>query len=178
MTDTIRASWLKTQYVEAMTFARRSDVLNLVPISGDPPHKYIAKFDCGGLAETEAGIAVIGQHLVGIYFPEEYQRTPCDPGQVLTWLEPRNEFHPNIRAPLCCVGPIPPGMSLLNLLHQLFAMITWQKFTPLEHNALNAAACSWARANLDRLPVDPRRSMLNGDPVQSAGDNTGENGHG
>jgi len=178
MTDTIRASWLKTQYVEAMTFAQRSDILSLVPVAGDPPNKYIAKFDCTGLAETEAGVTVINQHLVGIYFPEEYQRTVCDPGQVLTWLEPRNEFHPNINAPLCCVGPIPPGMSLLNLLHQLFAMITWQKFTPRENNALNKAACSWARANLDRLPVDPRRSMVRGDPVPSAGDDIAESRHG
>ncbi len=178
MTDTIRASWLEIQFVEAMNFAQRSDVLSLAPIAGDPPHKYIAKFDCAGLAETGAGVTVIDQHLVGISFPEEYQHTASDPGQVLTWLEPRNEFHPNIRAPLCCVGPIPPGMSLLNLLHQLFVMITWQKFTPIENNALNEAACSWARAHLDELPVDPRRSMLNGNPAPSAGDDIAESRHG
>ncbi len=177
MTDSIRASWLEIQFVEAMNFAQRSDVLSLVPIAGDPPHKYIAKFDCAGLAETRAGVTVIDQHLVGIYFPEEYQRTVCDPGQVLTWLEPRNEFHPNISAPLCCVGPIPPGMSLLNLLHQLYAMITWQKFTPSEDDALNKVACSWARAHLDELPIDPRRSMLNGDRTPSVGEEIRDTPH-
>ena len=53
-------------------------------------------------------------------------------------------------------------MSLLSLLHQLYQMITWQRFTPRENDALNKAACSWARDNLDRFPIDPRRSMLDG----------------
>jgi hypothetical protein len=51
-------------------------------------------------------------------------------------------------------------MSLLSLLHQLYQLITWQRFTPREDDALNKVACSWARKHLDRFPIDPRRSML------------------
>jgi hypothetical protein len=158
-----------------MTFAQRSDVLSLAPVAGTPPYKYIAKFRCDGLARTEEGVSVIDQHLVGILFPEQYLRTSCDPGQVLTWLEPTTEFHPNIRAPYCCVGHIAPGMSLLSLLHQLYQMITWQRFTPREDDALNKAACSWAREHLDRFPIDPRRSMLNTRSARRSADEVGVN---
>jgi len=160
MNDSIRASWLREQYLESMNFAQQSDVLSLAPVAGTPPYKYIARFQCNGLCKTDAGITVIEEHLVGILFPEHYLRSSCDPGQVLTWLEPATEFHPNIQAPYCCVGHIAPGMSLLSLLHQLYQMITWQRFTAREDDALNKPACSWARKNLDRFPVDPRRSML------------------
>ena len=170
MADSIRASWLNTQYVEAMTFAQRSDVLSLAPIAGSPPYKYIAKFCCDGLARTEEGVTVIDQHVVGILFPDQYLRTSLDPGQVLTWLEPATVFHPNISPPFCCVGHIAPGMSLLSLLHQLYQMITWQRFTPREDDALNGAACSWAREHLGRFPIDPRRSMLDMRPDHNATD--------
>jgi hypothetical protein len=161
MADVIRAAWLATQYEEAMSFAQRSDVLSLAPVAGAPPCRYIARFDCKGLVKEQEDVRVANQHLVGIQFPQAYLRAPCNPGQVLTWLEPEAEFHPNIRAPFCCVGHIPPGMSLLSLLHQLYQMITWQRFTPREDDALNRDACRWARQHLERFPVDPRRSMLN-----------------
>jgi hypothetical protein len=51
-------------------------------------------------------------------------------------------------------------MTLLSLLQQLYQMITWQRFTPREDDALNREACAWARKNMHRFPVDPRRSML------------------
>jgi len=167
MTDSIRASWLETQYEESMAFAAKSSVLSVAPVAGTPPFKYIAKFDCDGLAKTTEGVTVHDRHLVGIFFPEHYQRRSCGPGEVLTWLEPHTEFHPNINPPLCCVGHISPGMSLLSLLYQLYQMITWQRFTPCEDDALNKAACGWARDRLDRFPIDSRRSMLDARSDQS-----------
>ncbi len=143
-----------------MAFAQQSSVLSLAPVAGSPPFKYIAKFDCDGLIDTTEGIAVCDRHLVGIFFPQHYQQVSCGPGEVLTWIEPHTEFHPNIHPPFCCIGPIAPGMTLLSLLHQLYTMITWQRFTPCEDDALNKAACSWAREHLERFPIDPRRSML------------------
>lgn len=164
MTDSIRAAWLEAQFVEAMSFSERSDVLNLAPLlapgDGFSPYKYIAEFRCRGLAMMTDGVEVVDRHLVGITFPEQYLRTSSDPGQVLTWLEPDSEFHPNIKPPFCCVGHIAPGMSLMSLLHQLYQMITYQRYTSVEADALNRDACSWARDNLDRFPIDTRCSML------------------
>ena len=168
MADAIFDSWLRAQYTEAMGFAERSDVLRLAPIAGAPPHKYVAEFRCRGLVRTNEGVAVADRHLVGILFPETYLNRSANPGEVLTWLEPRSEFHPNILPPFACIGSIVPGMSLLALLGQLYQMITWQRFTPREDDALNADACCWARNNLGRLPVDDRRSMLRPGPGASA----------
>lgn len=155
-------SWCQHQYLEAMAFAAQSDVLSLAPVAGTPPYKYIARFECRGLASTAEGITIADRHLVGILFPDDYLQTSCDPAQLLTWLEPVTEFQPNIRPPFCCIGHIPPGMSLMSILHQLYQMITWQRFTPREDDALNPEACSWARNNMDRLPIEARRSMLAG----------------
>jgi hypothetical protein len=162
MMDKIRNSWLERQFVEGMALAASSDVLGLVPVSGSPPDRYVARLDCCGLVMTDAGVAVATQHLIGICFPESYLRTPCNPGLVLSWLEPQSIFHPNIRAPFICAGNIPVGMSLVNLIHQVFAIVTYQNFTPREDDALNKEACAWARRNLDRFPVDPRRSISTG----------------
>jgi hypothetical protein len=160
MTDPIRETWLEKQFEEGMKMAQRSSIVSLAPIAGEPPFKYIAKFECDGLMESVEGITVCNRHVVGIFFPEHYQRVSCDPGEVLTWLEPHSEFHPNIRPPFCCVGNIAPGMSLLSLLQQLYTMITWQRFTPREDDALNKEACRWAREHLERFPIDRRLSML------------------
>jgi len=175
MNDSIFAAWLETQFKECMEFAQRSSVLSLAPVAGEPPFRYIARFECDGLANTEEGIAVCDRHVVGINFPEHYLRVSCGPGEVLTWLEPHAEFQPNIRPPFCCIGHIAPGMTLLSILQQLFTMITWQRFTPIEGNALNRDACRWARANLHRLPIDARRSMLGPRPDSGTPGRTGVN---
>lgn len=159
MSDSIFESWLRDQFHEAMSFARESRVLDLAPVAGAPPYRYVSRFRCAGLTSVRGRITIVREHLVGIQFPADYLRISCDPGRVLTWLEPKNAFHPNIRPPLCCVGHIPPGMPLMSLLQQLYQMITWQRFTPAERDALNREACRWARRHLERLPVDPRRSM-------------------
>ncbi len=173
MTDTIFDTWLHTQYLEAMSFAQKSDMLKLAPVAGAPPYKYLAEFRCDGLVESRGEISVSDRHLIGVSFPSDYLRSSSHPGQVLTWLEPAAEFHPNIRSPFCCVGHIAPGMSLLNLLHQVFQMITWQRYTPREDDALNADACRWARRNAERLPIDSRRSMLDTTGAQETGDSEG-----
>jgi len=156
--------WLEAQFDESMQFAEQSSILSLAPVAGigggGPPFRYLAKFECDGLMEAPEGIVVCDRHVVGINFPDHYLRVKCNPAEILTWLEPDSEFHPNISGRLCCVGPIAPGMTLMSLLHQLYTMITWQRFTPLEDDALNEYACGWARENLDRFPIDPRRSML------------------
>lgn len=168
MTDVIRDDWLLKQYEEAMAFAQRSPVVSLIPMQGMPPFRYLAKFECDGLVTTSAGIEVCDRHLVGIQFPKKYQHERCHPTEVFTWIEPKTAYHPNVRSPFCCVGDMPPGMSLLNLLQQLYQMISWQRFKPIEHDALNPDACRWAREHMDRLPIDPRRSMLHERPAGEA----------
>lgn len=158
MADHVLTGFLDRQLVEGMALAEASDLLTLVPVAGSPPERYLAHFGCRGLVRDDDGrIRVSEQFVVGIWFPAEFLRE-VDPFIVLTWLRPRRIWHPNIsnRAPFICIGPIAPATGLVELLYRVFEVISWQRATLVETNALNGEACAWARANPDRWPVDRR----------------------
>jgi len=156
MPDRILGAFLARQYEEGMALARASDLVALHPIGAQPPQRYVAEFRCAGLCRTPAGdIARMTHSEVGIFFPDDYLRR-TDPYQILMWLGPHNVWHPNIsaRAPMVCLGRLGPGTRLTDILYQLFEIITYQRYST--HDALNADAAAWARANQERLPVDRR----------------------
>jgi hypothetical protein len=158
MGDAVFTSFLERQLEGGLRLAAESDLLDLVPMGSAPPQRYIARFHCRGLVRTGDGEVVEADDFgVGITFPDDYLRR-ADPARVVTWLGPRNVFHPNIseRAPVVCVGRLSPGTELVDLLFQLFEMITWKKVTMREDDALNPDACGWARSHRDRFPVDTR----------------------
>jgi hypothetical protein len=161
MRDKIFAAFLQRQYEEGRALAGASDLLELFPmptVDGEPSQTHIARFLCNGLVRSSEGEIVEANHFeVMINFPSDYLRR-ADPFQVLTWLGPRNVFHPNIsdRAPLICVGKLAPSTPLVDLLYQCFEIITYNKVTMREDDALNVAACKWARENQGRFPVDRR----------------------
>jgi hypothetical protein len=146
-----------------MALANESDLLRLNPLDGPIPQHYIADFRCTGLVLLATGeVEEANSFHVGIFFPEDYLRR-AEPFEVLTWLGPPNIFHPNIRCRsgsmglgAICVGRLTPGMRLVDLLYQCFEIITFNKVTMREDDALNHAACAWARQNQSRFPVDRR----------------------
>lgn len=157
MTDRVLDAFLRQQQEEAIALAEASDLVRLFPV-GEQANRYIAQFLCKGLVQLESGAIVeAGRFDVGIRFPDDYLRT-ANPFHVLTWLGPRNIWHPNIAAdaPVICVGRVAPGTGLADLLYQVFEIITWNKVTMREDDALNQAACQWARQHKDRFPVDRR----------------------
>jgi len=156
--DPVYEAFLARQYEEAMALAAGSDLLELEPLGEHPPDRYIARFRCTGLVRRPGGGVTEARHFeVGIWFPSDYLRR-AEPWQVLTWLGPREVFHPNIsaRLPVICVGRLKPGTWLVDLLYQCFEIISYQKVTMREDDALNTAACAWTRQHLHRLPVDRR----------------------
>jgi len=154
MEDRIYRSFLEDQYTQGMELARSSDLLELAPAHGAPPSVYVARFRSRGYLQTPEGDVVEGDHFeVGIRIPPSYLRW-VPPFEILTWLGPPNVFHPNIRPPFCCIGRIVPGMSLVDILYQLFEVIGWVNVTVDEHDALDHAACEWARAHPDRYPLE------------------------
>ena len=156
MNDRILRSFLACQHREGMALADASDRVRLVALGGDPPRKYLADFRCKGLVETPGGEVVEAERfVVGLWFPDDYLRA-ADPFTVLTWLEPRAVFHPNIRPPFMCIGPIAPATFLTDLLFRCYEVITYGRVTVDERDALNLDACRWARRNLDRFPIDRR----------------------
>lgn len=158
MQDKIFEAFLKRQYEEGMALAASSDLLELYPMPGDPPDRYIAEFRSKGLVRSPGGDVVEADRFeIGIWFPSDYLRR-AEPFQVLTWLRPIDVFHPNISAkfPWICVGKLAPNTPLVDILYQCFEIITYNKVTMREDDALNAEACVWARMNQHRFPIDRR----------------------
>ena len=157
MRDKILAAFLGKQHDEAMALADASDLLDLTALEGpdEDRHRYIAEFRCAGLVNTNQGVVEAHHFALGIWFPADYL-VRVDPFAVLTWFEPLAVFHPNIRPPFVCVGRIAPGTPLVDLLYQVFEIITYTKVTMREDDALNKEACAWARQHLHRFPVDRR----------------------
>ncbi|NOT27652.1 MAG: hypothetical protein HOP16_16315 [Acidobacteria bacterium] len=157
MADRILESFLTRQQEEGLALTRASDLVSLTPI-GSSADRYLIELQCTGLVERGPGdIAEVDRFLVGVWFPSSYLRV-ADPFRVLTWLGPRNIWHPNISTttPTICVGRLAPGTGLVDILYQVFEIVTWNKVTMREDDALNRAACQWARRHPDRFPVDRR----------------------
>ncbi len=159
MEDRVLSAFLQRQYDEATELANSSDILDLYPLDGPPTQHYRAEFHCKGLVrEADGKIVEAGHFAVGIWLHDDYLRTAF-PARVLTWLGPGNVFHPNLLgegAGAICAGRIPPGTRLRDLLYQVYEIISYQRVTIREDDALNHDACQWARHNLDRFPLDRR----------------------
>lgn len=156
--DPVFAAFLRRQQEEGEALARASDLVEVLPIDGPPARRYLVRFHCTGLVRPPGGEPREACRFeVGIWFPSDYLRR-ADPFQVLTWLGPRHVFHPNISvtAPVLCVGRFLPGTALVDLVYQCFEIITFNKVTMREDDALNHEACVWARANQQRFPIDRR----------------------
>jgi len=155
MNDLVRRGFLSKQVEEASALKRESDILDIVPLHGDPPDTYLAIFGCRGLIQTGPGEPEIADRfVVGIRFPEDYLRR-VEPRDIVTLVHPLGTaFFPNVLGPMICIGRIVPGTSLVDILYQLHAILTFTKFSLVDY--LNPVAAEWARRNLDRLPIDPR----------------------
>ena len=164
--DSVLAGFLERQCEEGLALAERSPLLELEPVSGSPPDRWIARFACRGLVRGPAGPVEAEGFAVGIWFPDDYLRR-ASTFECLTMLHapgaPR-VFHPNcgaspLGADCICIGHLVPGTPLVDVVLQCFEVLSWQNVSLDERNALDREACAWGRANLHRLPID-RRSIL------------------
>jgi hypothetical protein len=154
--DLIYERFLERQFEEGIALAQSSDLLDLCLIPAAPPH-VVAEFHCRGLVrEAEGEIQNAEEFRVGIWFPPDYLRR-ADPFQILRLFTP-HVWHPNVSRdlPLVCIGRLTPGTALVDILYQLFDVLSYQKYNPREDDALNKAACAWARAHQDWFPIDRR----------------------
>ena len=161
--DNALRGFLERQHAEGMALAEQSDLLELWPLEGNPPYKYVAHFSCKGLVKNGPEITEAESFLVGIMMPSDYLAR-VGPVEVVSWLSPENVHHPNVgRGPIrregplfICLGDIAPATPLVDILDQVFEIITYKNMTMQESNALNWEACAWARQNLHRFPIDAR----------------------
>jgi len=156
MMDNILASFLTQQLIEANDLVAASDSLELTPIGPEPVQRYLARFAAPTLVRNPHGeVCEAAGFAVGFFFPSDYLRR-ANPYEVATWLTPAEVFLPNVRPPFLCLGRVAPGTSLCDLLYQAFEIGTGAKVTMREDDALNAAACAWARHNLERFTFATR----------------------
>jgi hypothetical protein len=155
--DLVFESYFQRQHTEGMALAASSDLLELKACAFSPP-SFVATFRCKGLVRSPEGtIEEADFFQAGIWIPPDYLRR-VDPFEILRWFGPSNIWHPNISdtMPLICVGRLVPGTPLVDILYQIFEVITYTKYTPREDDCLNKACCAWARQNHHRFPVDRR----------------------
>jgi len=149
--DKIFASWLEVQHEQGRALEDDSDIVELIRVDSQ---RFATRFHCRGLVQGADGqVRDAGRFEVGYWFSDSYLRH-VEPLDVLTWIAPRDVFHPNIRFPKCCIGPIAPGTSLIDLIYRVYEVISYQNVMPDERDALNLAACSWARHHQACFPVD------------------------
>jgi len=154
--DPILRAFLERQAADGRALAQASDILSLDCLPTG--QHFIAHYSCRGLVkDRDGGVREGDSFHVGIFFGADYLRS-VNPFEALTLFGPLNTFHPNVAfgAPFICAGRISPGMPLTDLLYQIYEILSWQKVTPREDDALNQEACAWARAHQDRFPIDRR----------------------
>jgi hypothetical protein len=163
--DKIFNSWLAADKERVCALADASDLLDVRYL--DPQH-ILASFHCKGLVRAEDGVVREADHFeVGYWFNREYLRY-VDERKAVSWLHPVEIFHPNVNPPFCCLGPIAPGTSLVDLLYRTYEVISYQNVMPAEDDALNLAACQWARHNQQRFPLDERPLKRRSHALRSA----------
>jgi hypothetical protein len=158
MSDPILTSWLRQQYEEGTALAEQSDLFDLDPVPhariDGVPQAYVARFHNTGLVrEPDGEIVEASEFHVGIYFPRHHLRH-ASTFEILTWLSPANICHPNVRLPYLCAGRIAPGVELVDLVYQVFEIISYHNWA--SHDALSPEAAQWARHNQHRFPRDRR----------------------
>ncbi len=158
MQDRIHEGFLRRQYEDVRVLERESDLLEVSALPGDPPARYIVALRCKGLIRADDRIREHDTWEFGVSFPPDYLRR-ADPFEVVTLLNPLlTAWHPNIssKAPIVCIGRLTPGTGLVDIVYQVFEVVTYNKVTMREDDALNVEACAWARRNQHRFPIDRR----------------------
>jgi len=155
--DPIFERFFRRQVEEGMALAAGSDLLELELWQPAPPH-FVATYRCSGIVRDSDGqIREANFFQAGIWFPPDYLRR-IEPFEILRWFGPPNIWHPNVstKVPLICVGRLTPGTPLVDILYQIFEIITYRRYMPREDDSLNRECCAWARENQHRFPIDRR----------------------
>ena len=150
----IYENFMRHQLEEGMELANSSDLLRLHVPPMSPP-TFIAEFHCNGLIrEGDGEIKVANEFRVGIWMGPDYLRR-ADAFEMLRMFTP-NVWHPNVSRihPLICVGRLVAGTPLVDILYQIFEVLTYTKWNTAD--GMNNAACAWAREHQNEFPIDRR----------------------
>jgi hypothetical protein len=153
--DPILTSFLDEEEVAAEEFHRASDVVDITPLGPKPRQRYRVEYHCRGLVRTREGVDEANHFVVGIYFPPDYWHRAV-PWEVITLLWPQGVWHSNVRYPFICPGRLTPGMGLIDIVTQVYSILTFNNISIREDDSLQPEASSWARRNMHRFPLESR----------------------
>jgi hypothetical protein len=153
--DKIYEAFIESQNIAAAALNQASDIVEITPKQLKRGHLYAVRMLCRGLVNEGGKIKDHDQFELLVHFPEHYLRR-CSPVELICWVSPATVWHPNIKPPFLCLGRLTPGMKIVDIVHQAYEIVSYQKVTMVESDALNHDAAVWARANLERFPVDTR----------------------
>ncbi|MEN1759916.1 ubiquitin-conjugating enzyme E2 [Anoxynatronum sibiricum] len=148
-----------------LEFARHPHI-DIEPISGDPPDKYLVTYKVKGfkLDERTGKPVLANRHQVEVYLHAAYPREKprC---QMKTPI-----FHPNFRFQVCIGDYWGAGERLTDIIIQIGDMIQYKNYNP--KSPLNIEASHWARENTHLFPADnvdlwqPEPEILMGNRAQ------------
>ena len=152
--DRVTREFLRNNRDELFDRLAPDALVSVSELGGSVPWLFGLTFATRGLVHRDGEIRDYGQHKIAIRFLPDYLRR-ADRSEMLLLIEPRDAFHPNLRAPAICLQ-VYPGEPLIEICESIHSLLSWRLRNLREDDALNSAACAWGRANLDRLPLDDR----------------------
>ncbi|MEA2710532.1 MAG: hypothetical protein QOF78_3133 [Phycisphaerales bacterium] len=145
--STVRLRRLQADYERVTGLINRHPRLQLLRVDGTPPERYQVEYQVKSLRQKDGDLLEVGSHVVEIFLPREYPRTP----PLCRMLTP--VFHPNIAPHAICIGDHwSAGESLPSLVARIGEMLAYQSYNT--KSPLNGEAAKWTDQNIQRLPLD------------------------
>lgn len=146
--SSVRLRRLTADFDRLSSYARKHPRLRLIQFDGDPPERYQIEYRIRSLRQVDTDLKIVKSHLVEIYLPRNYPRTPPQ----CRMLSP--VFHPNIAPHAICVGDHwSAGESLQSIVSRIGEMLAYQSYNV--KSPLNGEAARWVDDHEDELPLDP-----------------------
>ena len=150
--STVRLRRLTADASRLQEYVKAHPRLRMIQTQGDPPERYQIEYRIKCLRQVEDDLQIVKTHIVEIYLPRNYPRTPPQ----CRMLSP--VFHPNIAPHAICVGDHwSAGESLFSIVTRIGEMLAYQSYNV--KSPLNGEAARWVQEHEDELPLD-KVSML------------------
>lgn len=150
--STVRLRRLTADANHLQQYVKSHPRLRMIQTHGDPPERYQIEYRIKCLRQVGNDLEIVKSHVVEIYLPKNYPRTPPQ----CRMLSP--VFHPNIAPHAICVGDHwSAGESLHSIVTRIGEMLAYQSYNV--KSPLNGEAARWVQEHVDELPLD-KVSML------------------
>ena len=150
--STVRLRRLTADANHLQQYVKSHPRLRMIQTHGDPPERYQIEYRIKCLRQVGEDLEIVKSHVVEIYLPKNYPRTPPQ----CRMLSP--VFHPNIAPHAICVGDHwSAGESLHSIVTRIGEMLAYQSYNV--KSPLNGEAARWVQEHVDELPLD-KVSML------------------